>query len=115
MASIVDGGWPEVMQRNNALALRARDLLCKTLEIDTPAPDAMLGAMAAVPLPDGNLTTAPALYGDPLQDRLLFERSIEVPFVPWPAPPKRLLRVSAQLYNTFDEYERLAAALREML
>ena len=115
MNAIVEGGWPEVMRRNNALALRARDLLCTTLGIDHPAPDSMLGAMAAVPLPDGALATAPALYGDPLQDRLLFERNIEVPFVPWPHPPKRLLRVSAQLYNTFDEYERLAAALREML
>lgn len=115
MGTLLDGGWPELMQRNRALALRARDLLCTTLEIDHPAPDGMLGAMAAVPLPDGALTTAPALYGDPLQDRLLFERNIEVPFVPWPQPPKRLLRISAQLYNTFDEYERLAAALRELL
>lgn len=115
MDAIVDGGWPEVMRRNNALALRARDVLCTTLGIEPPAPDAMLGAMAAVPLPDGALTAAPALYGDPLQDRLLFEENIEVPFVPWPAPPKRLLRIAAQLYNTPDEYERLAAALRRML
>jgi isopenicillin-N epimerase len=67
--------------------------------------------MAAVPLPDGTETTAPSLYGDPLQDTLLFQHGIEVPFVPWPHPPKRLLRVSAQLYNTMDEYEKLAAAL----
>jgi isopenicillin-N epimerase len=115
MAGVVEGGWPEVMRRNRALALRARDFLCETLFIEHPAPDEMLGAMAAVPLPDGTLSTAPALYGDPLQDRLLFERNIEVPFVPWPHPPKRLIRISAQLYNDFQEYERLAAALREML
>ena len=115
MGTLLDGGWPELMQRNRALALRARDLLCTTLAIDPPAPDEMLGAMAAVPLPDGALTTAPALYGDPLQDRLLFESNIEVPFVPWPHPPKRLLRISAQLYNSFEEYDRLAGALRELL
>ncbi|MBV8520422.1 MAG: aminotransferase class V-fold PLP-dependent enzyme [Acidobacteria bacterium] len=115
VASFVDGGWPEVMRRNHELALRARDLLCETLQIDKPAPDAMLGCMAAVPLPDGNATEAPALYGDPVQDRLLFERNVEVPFVPWPHPPKRLLRVSAQLYNTMDDYQRLAAGLREFL
>lgn len=111
MEGLVDGGWPEILRRNRSLALHARDRLCAILGIDPPAPDAMLGAMAAVPLPDGTLTAAPALYGDPLQDTLLFEHGIEVPFVPWPHPPKRLLRISAQLYNTPDDYEKLAAAL----
>jgi isopenicillin-N epimerase len=110
-----NGGWPEVMRRNRALALLARDLLCDALGIAPPAPDAMLGAMAAVPLPDGTQDTAPSLYGDPLQDTLLYEHSIEVPLVPWPQPPKRVLRVSAQLYNELGDYEKLAAALRALL
>ncbi|HEX8170746.1 MAG TPA: aminotransferase class V-fold PLP-dependent enzyme [Thermoanaerobaculia bacterium] len=111
MESLVDGGWPEIMRRNRALALEARDILCRALRIDAPAPDSMIGCMAAVPLPDGTQTIAPSLYGDPLQDALLFEHSIEVPIAPWPHPPKRVLRVSAQLYNTREDYERLAAAL----
>ena len=115
VASLVSGGWPDVMRRNRALALHARDLLCGALSIDRPAPDEMLGAMAAVPLPDGTQSTAPALYGDPLQDRLFERHRIEVPVVPWPHPPKRLLRISAQLYNTPDEYERLCNALRAEL
>ncbi|MDP9192822.1 MAG: aminotransferase class V-fold PLP-dependent enzyme [Acidobacteriota bacterium] len=106
------GGWPDVMRRNGALALLARDLLCDTLGIAPPAPDAMLGAMAAVPLPDGTLDTAPSLYGDPLQDKLLYEHNIEVPIVPWPHPPKRILRISAQLYNEPGDYEKLAVVLR---
>ncbi|HUR80542.1 MAG TPA: aminotransferase class V-fold PLP-dependent enzyme, partial [Thermoanaerobaculia bacterium] len=111
MASLLPGGWPSVVCRNQELALRARDLLCETLRIDPPAPDSMLGSMAAVPLPDGSANEAPSLYGDPLQDRLLYEHGIEVPIVPWPHPPKRILRVSAQLYNVFEDYEKLAAAL----
>jgi len=111
LESLVEGGWPEVMRRNRELALRARDLLTD----DPPAPDDMLGSMAAVPLPEGNLAElTTSLYGDPLQDRLLFEHGIEVPIVPWPQPPKRVLRVSAQLYNTIEEYETLAGVLREM-
>jgi isopenicillin-N epimerase len=51
------------------------------------------------------------LYGDPLQDELLFKHRIEVPIVRWPTAPKRVLRISAQLYNTIDEYERLAKAI----
>ena len=96
MAALVEGGWPEIMRRNRELALRARDLLTR----EKPAPDEMIGAMACITLLQGS--------GDALQDALLFEHEIEVPIMPWPQP---LLRVSAQLYNTIDEYERLAALL----
>lgn len=37
-----------------------------------------------------------------------------VPIVPWPAPPRRLVRVSAQIYNRKREYVRLAGALAAM-
>ena len=115
MGEAVAGGWPEVMHRNHDLALRARDLLCQRLGIDSPAPDDMIGSMAAMPLPDGAAFVAPSLYGDPLQDSLLFEHSIEVPIVPWPQQPKRVLRISAQLYNSIDDYTKLADALDELL
>jgi isopenicillin-N epimerase len=114
MNDIVDGGWPEVMRRNHDLALRARDILCACLGIDKPAPDEMLGSMAAVPLPDGK-PFVPSLYGEPLQDALFFEHAIEVPIHPWPHQPKRVLRISAQLYNTIDDYKKLANALTELL
>jgi len=113
MASLVDGGWPEVMRRNHELALRARDLLCNRLGIEHPAPDDMLGSMAAVPLAEGK-PYVPTLYGDPLQDAL-FEHNIEVPIHPWPHQPKRVLRVSAQLYNEIGDYEKLADALEKLL
>ncbi|HJQ35635.1 MAG TPA: aminotransferase class V-fold PLP-dependent enzyme [Thermoanaerobaculia bacterium] len=96
----LDEGW---MRRNRELALQARDFLCHELQLEKPAPDEMLGAMAAVLLPKGD---------DKLQERLLFEHCIEVPIMPWPEP---LLRVSAQLYNTFADYEKLADALRTEL
>lgn len=115
MASLVDGGWPEIMRRNHALALRGRDILINALGIEAPAPDEMLGSMAAMPLPDGNATTAPSMYGDALQDALLEQFNIEVPIVPWPQTPKRILRISAQLYNEEGDYERLAGALRRLL
>ena len=115
MGEAVAGGWPEVMHRNHDLALRARDLLCQRLGIDSPAPDDMIGSMAAMPLPDGAAYAAPSLYGDPLQDALLYEHSIEVPIVPWPQQPKRVLRISAQLYNSIDDYAKLADALDELL
>lgn len=112
IASLVSGGWPQVMRRNHELALRGRDILARSLGVAPPAPDDMLGSMAALPLPDGTSTAAPSLYGDPLQDILLERFHIEVPIVPWPSPPKRLIRISAQLYNREEEYVALAEALR---
>ena len=70
--------------------------------------------LAALPIADGETDTAPVspLYLDPLQEELLRNHRIEIPVAPWPAPPKRLLRISAQLYNSLPQYERLGAALR---
>jgi len=58
------------------------------------------------------IQTQSPLYLDPLQDRLLEKYGIEVPFIPWPAWPQRLLRISAQLYNSMPQYEQLARALK---
>ena len=99
------------MKRNRDLAIEGRKSICAALGIDSPAPESMIGSIASVPLPPGRSTVAPSLYGDPIQDRLLFERNIEVPVVPWPKPPHRLLRISAQLYNEVGEYLLLANEL----
>jgi isopenicillin-N epimerase len=115
IGALAEGGWPEVIERNHKLALQARDLLCAHLGIDKPAPDDMLGSMAAVPLPDGTAKEAAWLLGDPLQDALFYDHGIEVPINNWPAAPKRVLRVSAQLYNSIDDYEKLVSALTELL
>ena len=115
LGGLLPGGWPELMARNRQLALEARRILCDALDAMPPAPEEMVGALAAVPLPDGaDAPLRSPLYVDPLQDVLLERYRIEVPIVPWPAPPKRLVRVSCQLYNARDDYERLATALREL-
>ncbi|MBL8722024.1 MAG: aminotransferase class V-fold PLP-dependent enzyme [Myxococcales bacterium] len=115
LAALVPGGFSAVMRRNHALALEARDLLCAALGVEAPAPDDMIGALAAIPLPDGEGVYAPPLYLDALQERLWVEHRIEVPIIPWPRPPKRLVRVSAQLHNTRADYEKLATALGSLL
>ena len=116
MGSLLPGGWPALMAHNRATALAARALLCEALGCAPPSPEAMIGALAVVPLPDGR-GEAPSspLYLDPLQDALLERWGVEVPVIPWPAPPRRLLRISAQIYNERADYERLAGALVELL
>ena len=105
------------MARNRALALAARDVLCRALEIDVPCPDECIGSMAAVPVPDAPATDklVGPLFLDPLQDRLRNQHGIEMPVIHWPAHPKRLIRVSAQLYNSLPQYEFLADALMKQL
>ena len=117
MGSLLPGGWPEVMSRNRELALAARRLLCAALNIGLPCPDAMIGSMASIPLPDGDATQHPSgpLYLDPLQLRMRAEHHIEAPVVPWPSPPRRLLRISAQLYNSLPQYQLLASLLPRLL
>jgi isopenicillin-N epimerase len=113
MGSLQGGGWSQVMKRNRALALAGRKILCEALGIPTPCPDNMIGSIASIPIPDGKSSKPPKtpLYLDPLQERLFAEWKIEAPVIPWPQPPKRLLRISAQLYNCLRDYHRLAEAL----
>ena len=107
------GGWAEVRSTNRELALAARDLLVTTLSIDAPAPDDMLGSVAAVPIPP-DPEPSESIF-DPLTTALQEKWSIEVPVFAWPESPQRLLRISAQQYNRLDDYLRLAGALSEEL
>lgn len=110
--ALFPGGWKAAQQRNRALALEARDLLCEVLQIEPPAPDDMIGSLAAVPLPSvPDSDTPPAFGEDPLQKRLAEQFKIQVPIMPWPTLHGRVLRISAQLYNDRSQYEFLAEAL----
>jgi isopenicillin-N epimerase len=117
MEGLAPGGWTEIMARNRALALEGRKMLCQTLEIDPPCPEECIGSMASVPLPDAREgeRSLPPLYIDPLQNQLLARYAIEVPVIPWPGFPKRLLRISAQWYNSKEQYQWLVEALRKLL
>ena len=100
---------PDVMARNRDLAMRAGALIANTLGSVCSGPPSMQGAMAAVRLP---------LRGDrgdgaSLHRTLRDTHRIEVPIMAqdgwlW-------VRVSAQIYNRMEQYERLAAVLYRAL
>lgn len=116
VGGLLPGSWPAVMESNRAKALAARKLLCERLRVTPDCPEEMVGSMATVRLPDGfPERPEPPLFVDPLHLRLFDEHRIEVPIVPWPRPPHRHVRVSAQLYNTHAEYEALGDALEALL
>jgi isopenicillin-N epimerase len=112
LGSLLPGGWPELMARNHALALHARNAVCAALDMPPPCPEDMLGAMASIPLPRP-AEGSPAQRLD--QDALATwfrERGIEAWFTPWPCPGGKLVRVSAQLYNHREQYALLGGLLR---
>jgi isopenicillin-N epimerase len=116
LGSLLPGGWPALMQRNRDLALAGRDVLCRTLGIAQPAPDEMIGSLAAVPLPDsgGPPPDAGSMH-DPVQRTIHDRYRVEVPIFVFPRHPRRLVRISAQLYNSRGQIELLARALRAEL
>jgi isopenicillin-N epimerase len=117
LGSLLPGGWPELMRRNRALALSAQAILGEALGIELPAPSEMIGSLAAVPLPPlahADVAARPA-PPDPLQRALLSRHRIEAPVMPFPAPPARVLRVAAQVYNSEEQVRALAAALPALL
>jgi isopenicillin-N epimerase len=115
LAQLVPGGWDEIRRRNRQLALWAREHLCAALGVALPAPESMIGCLAALPLPDRTGPASEPLGLDPLHVALYERHGIEIPVFPWPAPPRRLIRLSAQLYNRREQYERLARVLRAEL
>jgi isopenicillin-N epimerase len=118
LSGLLPGGFPALRARNRELVLAGRKLVADALGVPLPSPDAMIGAMASLPvpplpgLPPSQAVSALAL--DPLHDALFRDHAIEVPVLTCPAHPERLLRISAQAYNEIEDYERLAQALRAL-
>jgi isopenicillin-N epimerase len=119
MGSLLPGGWEEIRARNHALAIEGRRLLADALQVELPCPAEMIGSMAALALPASSHFPIPenvhAFRSNPLHDVLFRDHRIEVPLLLDPAGKTHLVRVSAQLYNTRDDYERLAEALLALL
>jgi isopenicillin-N epimerase len=120
LATRVPGGLEGLMRRNHELAVAAGRLLSSRLSLRSICPEAMLGSMSALTLPEAAEGTAIAdptapVPLPPLGSQLLERFRIEVPVYYWPVMPRTLLRISAQAYNSFGQYVRLADALETLL
>ena len=108
MLEALDGrvGWQAVREHNNDLARRGAELVARSIGTSPPENDGLAAAMRLVQLPEA-LTEADARA---LERNLLADHRVVVPVMNhggW-----RWLRLSAQLYNSMSDYERLAEALR---
>lgn len=115
LRELLPGGLQAVQRQNHALTLLGRDLLASQLGVPAPAPDSMLGSLAALPLPATDRPLLAPLGLDPLQVALFERHRIEVPVMHWPQPRLRLLRIACQAYNSEAQLRYLAAVLPTLL
>lgn len=114
MGTMSKDGWPGVMAANRRLALDAADVLAPALGIERPCPDSMIGALVALPVPGADPSLVDHMSYLPSAGRVR-ALGFEVPIYGWPDAGSGLIRVSAQRYNTLNDYERLAGVLVEVL
>ncbi|MDF1870580.1 MAG: hypothetical protein P1U30_09340, partial [Phycisphaerales bacterium] len=68
------------------------------------------GTMVSIPLP-GEVVEG-EIYDDSLWDALYQKHDIQVPVWALGKIHPRVMRVSAQLYNTIEDFEKLAGAIK---
>ena len=98
-------------ENNHRLVVKARRLLCRHLDLEAPCPEPMLGAMATLPLPERFQSRSRSGKIETEQLDLYDEFGIEVALLRFGQPERRWFRISAQVYNTKQEYEYLAEAI----
>jgi len=103
------GGWNELRERNHNLVIRGAQVVCEALGIEQQVPESMIGTMISIPLP--GVCEPSNLLGEGLWDRLYLNHGLQVPVWDLPGVHPRMTRISAQLFNTIEDYERLGEAL----
>jgi selenocysteine lyase/cysteine desulfurase len=113
LGRLLPGGWPELIQRNHELALKGRAIVCEAIGCAPAAPDSLIGSMASIILPEAapEMQSRTTIYDDPLQDNLVHKHGVVTPIWRLASTNQRVVRLSAQAYNTVDQYETLAEAL----
>lgn len=115
MNSLCEGGLNELMRRNRELCLKARNIICETLDIKKPCPDEMVSSMASFPIKDATIKPEPPYFIDSLQETLFFNYKIEIPVMYFPKYPKRIIRISSQIYNSIEDYIKLSEILKNLI
>ena len=109
LAKLHAEGLPGLMAELRARTIRAQGQLAEALAIPRPAPASMLGTLVSMPLPPRPLAPGER---DPDREALEADLLTRVPFMPWPAPPARLFRLSISAYVSDDDVAQVASWMR---
>jgi len=106
-------GWTRVRQHNKALAQYGRDILDDAIGMEPVMPglETMFEAMTLVRLPEGVVRTDDD--SRTLQARIANTLGIETAPIAWNG--NGYLRLSAQVYNSPSDYDRLAEGIPSLL
>ena len=106
-------GWEAVRAHNNAMTRWAQQMLCEKWGVDpiSPSDGSMIGSMTSVPAPK-SLGAPDERQAHALQQTLYSQHRVEAPFMRWGNPV--LLRPCCQVYNTPEDFERLAEAVLQL-
>lgn len=113
MGAQLPGGWEALRKRNHELVMEGARVVCEALGIEQRVPESMIGSMVSIPLPGA--CEPSSLLGEGLWDRLYLKHGLQAPVWDLPGVCDRMVRISAQLYNTLEDYKRLGEALRTEL
>lgn len=117
VGSLLPGGWSALFRHNHELIVKARAHVCNVLGIEPSCPDSMLGTMASIAIPDApeSIANRPTKYDDALQDVLIDTHAMASPVWRLNCNQQRIVRLSAHAYNTIEQFERYAEALKQEL
>lgn len=107
LAFLRELGAEAVRAYDHDLAWNGARRLAERWRTPFATPEAMIGTMATVPLPESLGSTRDEAGA--LRDALLFEDGIEVQVHPWKG--RLHVRISAQVYNDMNDIDRLGAAV----
>jgi isopenicillin-N epimerase len=106
-------GWDNVIRHNHEMAVWAQQMLCSRWDTIpmTPLDGRLIGAMATLRLPlrFQHLDQAAC---EKLQQRLYDEFKVEAPLILWDG--HAYVRVSCQIYNRPQDYQRLGEAIEKI-
>ncbi|HVE95307.1 MAG TPA: aminotransferase class V-fold PLP-dependent enzyme [Acidimicrobiales bacterium] len=104
-------GWAQVRAHNDALAVRAAEIVGTALGVSAALPKGARGPMSLLPLPAGIAESENTAREFILT--VSSELGVEVAANPWRG--RGWLRLSAHIYNSEADYEQLAAGLPGLL
>lgn len=114
MASLVEGGWSAIIQRNHQLAIHVRKSICKKLGVPIPYSDNFFGSMFTVPLGPMKIIDINNPKSSTLQIHEFMVKRFGFGACVTPFSDAHFLRVSCHLYNDASDYEKLGDAIAEI-